>query len=118
MSNQRRVEESPYEVGFFRGVNQAVDELNLDSTLVPWLHGGQPSDRGNIRRIPGKIMASTGSLGGTVLTLTQFSFAVSIKPWTNSTWILPWCPGYTVDSLQIVETSDASPERSWPPRAR
>lgn len=74
MSNQRRVEESPYEVGFFRGVNQAVDELNLDSTLVPWLHGGQPSDRGNIRRIPGKVMASTGSLGGTVLTLTQLSF--------------------------------------------
>jgi len=74
MSNQRRVEETPYEVGFFRGVNQAVDELNLDSSLAPWVQGGHPSERGNIKRVPGKLMASTGSLGGTVLTLTQLAF--------------------------------------------
>jgi len=74
MSENRRVEESQYEIGFFRGVNQAIDELNLDSTLSPYVQGGFPSERGNIRRIPGKVMASTGTFGGTVLTLTQLTF--------------------------------------------
>jgi hypothetical protein len=89
MSNQRRVEESPYEVGFFAGINQAVDELNLDATLCPWIQGGYPSERGNIRRIPGKVMASTGTLGGTVLTLTQLRFSRSVHVVLNrcGTWV-------------------------------
>ena len=89
MSNQRRVEETPYEVGFFAGVNQAIDELNLDVSLVPWIEGGYPSERGNIRRIPGKLMASTGTLGGAVLTLTQLNFTSRSPIVVNrcGTWI-------------------------------
>ena len=88
MSNQRRVEESPYEVGLFAGAFDAVDELNQPSQFAPWVCGGFPSERGNIRRVPGKVMASTGTLGGSVLTLSQIRFRDSSAVIVNrcGTW--------------------------------
>jgi hypothetical protein len=74
MSLQRRTEKTPLIIEDFEGCNQLIDDLTLKSESPPWMHGCFPNVKMNVERIPGKLLASTATTGGHVLTLHQLEF--------------------------------------------
>lgn len=58
----------------FAGVNDRVDIVKLPNPLVDWVHGMFPTKQGTMRRIPGKLLNSTTTTPGHILTITQLVF--------------------------------------------
>jgi len=74
MSNQRRVVETPLIIREFNGANSAIDDLKGAPDSTNWQSGMFSHERHVCERVPGKLLHSTGSCGGHILTLQHCLF--------------------------------------------
>lgn len=58
----------------FASINEVLDELKLPENQVPVALGCIFSEEMQLARVPGKLVYSSGGLGGRVLTLHQLNF--------------------------------------------
>jgi hypothetical protein len=60
-------------VNEFKGVHQLLDEVKMLPALVPWMFGMMTDETSSLRRLPGKVLATTGH-NAAVLSITQLTF--------------------------------------------
>lgn len=75
MAEDRKKPWDKFSIEEFDGVDNAVSELNLEDGAVPWLYGGYATEQNAIRRIPGKLLHSSVTTGGQVITISQMDFS-------------------------------------------
>ena len=67
--------EGPHKIiNEFSGVNDLVDDVKLPEDLVSWAHGAFPSDKSRMQRIPGKLVNSTSTHEGMIISIHQLDF--------------------------------------------
>ena len=71
----RRTEEGPLIIEDFQGVNQFIDDFTLKPEVPQYLFGAFVNDKMNVERVPGKLLHSSNTTGGHVLTLYQLIFS-------------------------------------------
>ena len=69
-----RVGENTLVVDDFAGVNNAIDEIKLPPSLVPWSTGGYYTERKEFERLKGKKVVGTSTAFGLLLCLKQLDF--------------------------------------------
>jgi hypothetical protein len=57
----------------FQGVNQLLDEVKLDPSLVAWMFGMMTEETASLRRVSGKVPATTGTVAA-MLSIRQLTF--------------------------------------------
>ena len=62
----------------FKGVNQLPDEVKLAPAFVPWMFGLVPDATSSMQRVPGKILATTGS-SPAIMSIFQLAFDGLLK---------------------------------------
>lgn len=74
MAHQRRTERDELIIENLEGCNQLIDDLTLKPESPQWMHGCFANAKMNVERIPGKLLNSSATTGGHVLTLKQLDF--------------------------------------------
>jgi len=97
--------EGPHKIiNEFSGVNDLVDDVKLPEDLVSWAHGAFPSDKSRMQRIPGKLVNSTSTHEGMIISIHQLDFQDTNLVVIHTSTVLQ-----TDDDLSTLVSSSSNP---------